>query len=134
MLRIIFVFSIFFLIFLVVLKQLPLLIKISKPLYRCLTLTDVIFYYYDNVYLDLLNTNFESTEAIEVSYEGYTILFKNIYEAGTELEKLITEALSYYDELGWIVDMDDDLKYGKKKLIEICHEIRMLRWKKQCGL
>ena len=134
MLRYIFVFFIFFLIFLVVFKLLPLLIKIAVPLYRYMLISDVVIHLYHTVYLDLINTNFESVEAIEVSYGGYTILFRNIYDAGTELEKLITKALSYYDELEWIVDLDDDLKYEKKRLVEICHEIRMLRWKKEHGL
>jgi len=39
--------------------------------------------------------------------------------------------LEYYDKLGWIAVVDDTLKNKKDEVIQICFEVRTLRWKKQ---
>lgn len=57
--------------------------------------------------------------------------FGNVNEASIELEKLAKEALEYYDKLGWIAMTDNYFQVQKDKLINICYELRKLRWENQ---
>ena len=41
------------------------------------------------------------------------------------------EALEYYDKLGWIAMTDNYFQVQKDKLINICYELRKLRWENQ---
>lgn len=68
---------------------------------------------------------------IKISYGKCKLKFGNVNEASIELEKLAKEALEYYDKLGWIAMTDNYFQVQKDKLINICYELRKLRWENQ---
>ncbi|MEE1379775.1 MAG: hypothetical protein U0K52_05060 [Clostridia bacterium] len=68
---------------------------------------------------------------IKISYGKCKSKFGNVNEASIELEKLAKEALEYYDKLGWIAMIDNYFQVQKDKLINICYELRKLRWENQ---
>lgn len=121
---IIFIVSIIFLIAFII-------IKIVLPMWRFMVRADAVIELY-KIFETILEQDFSSKEEkIEISYGKYKIEFANTNEASIEFEKIVNEALEYYDKLGWIAIADDSFKVQKNKLINICSEVRTLRWKKQ---
>ena len=57
--------------------------------------------------------------------------FSNANEANIQLEKIFSEALEYYDKLGWLTVVNWEFKSQKSELIQIYSEIRTSIWEKQ---
>ena len=108
-----------------------IIIKIAVPIWRFMVRADAVIKLYD-LFKEILKMDFSIKEKIEVSYGKYKLKFSNTNEASIEFEKLVNEALEYYDKLGWIaIVVDDTVKVQKDELLEICSEVRTLRWQKQ---
>lgn len=107
-----------------------IIIKIAVPMWRFMVRADAIIMLY-GLFKEILKMDFSKKEKIEVSYGKYKLKFANTNEASIEFEKLVNEALEYYDKLGWIAIVDDTFKVQKDELIRICSEVRTLRWQKQ---
>ena len=108
-----------------------IIIKIAVPIWRFMVRADAVIKLYD-LFKEILKMDFSIKEKIEVSYGKYKLKFSNTNEASIEFEKLVNEALEYYDKLGWIaIVVDDTVKLQKDELIGICSEVRTLRWQKQ---
>ena len=107
-----------------------IIIKIAVPMWRFMVRADAVIKLYD-FFKEILKMDFSIKEKIEVSYGKYKLKFANTNEASIEFEKLVNEALEYYDKLGWIAIVDDTFKVQKDELIRICSEVRTLRWQKQ---
>ncbi len=126
MLQQFFAFFIGFIIFLIAF----IIIKIAVPMWRFMVRADAVIKLY-GLFKEILRVEFSKEEKIKVSYGKYTLKFANTNEASIEFEKLVHEALEYYDKLGWIAVVDTTCKAQKDELIHICSEVRMLRWEKQ---
>lgn len=126
MLQQFFAFFIAFIIFLIAF----IIIKIAVPMWRFMERADAVIKLY-GLFKEVLRMEFSKEEKIEVSYRKYKLKFANTNEASIEFEKLVHEALEYYDKLGWIAVVDDTFKTQRDELIQICSEVRTLRWKKQ---
>lgn len=107
-----------------------IIIKIAVPMWRFMVRADAVIMLY-GLFKEILKMDFSKKEKIEVSYGKYKLKFANTNEASIEFEKLVNEALEYYDKLGWIAFVDDTFKVQKDELIRICSEVRTLRWQKQ---
>lgn len=107
-----------------------IIIKIAVPMWRFMVRADSVIKLY-GLFKEILKMDFSKKEEIEVSYGKYKLKFANTNEASIEFEKLVNEALEYYDKLGWIAIVDDTFKSQKDELIRICSEVRTLRWQKQ---
>lgn len=107
-----------------------IIIKIAVPMWRFMVRADSVIKLY-GLFKEILKMDFSKKEEIEVSYGKYKLKFANTNEASIEFEKLVNEALEYYDKLGWIAIVDDTFKAQKDELIRICSEVRTLRWQKQ---
>lgn len=107
-----------------------IIIKIAVPMWRFMVRADAVIKLY-GLFKEILKMDFSKKEEIEVSYGKYKLKFANTNEASIEFEKLVNEALEYYDKLGWIAIVDDTFKVQKDELIRICSEVRTLRWQKQ---
>ncbi len=107
-----------------------IIIKIAVPMWRFMVRADAVIKLY-GLFKEILKMDFSKKEKIEVSYGKYKLKFANTNEASIEFEKLVNEALEYYDKLGWIAIVDDTFKVQKDELIRICSEVRTLRWQKQ---
>lgn len=106
-----------------------IIIKIALPMYRFMLNAETTIHLYDNVFKIILRIDFSKVENVKVTYGKYKFEFSNTNEASIEFEKMIKEALDCYDKLGDIGVMDDELKAKKDRLIEICSEVRTMRWK-----
>lgn len=107
-----------------------IIIKIAVPMWRFMVRAGAVIKLY-GLFKELLKMDFSKEEKIEIAYGKYKLKFANTNEASIEFEKLVNEALKYYDKLGWIAIVDDALKGEKDELVRICHEVRTLRWQKQ---
>lgn len=107
-----------------------IIIKIVLPIWRFMIKADSVIQLYD-VLKKILQKDFSSEEKIKATYGKYKFEFSNTNEASIEFEKMVDEALEYYDKLGWIAIADSSFKNQKDKLIDIKSEVRTLRWKKQ---
>ena len=102
-----------------------IIIKIAVPIWRFMVRADAVIKLYD-LFKEILKMDFSIKEKIEVSYGKYKLKFSNTNEASIEFEKLVNEALEYYDKLGWIaIVVDDTVKVQKDELIGICSEVSM---------
>lgn len=127
MLQQFFALFITFIIFVIV----SIIIKMGIPIWRFMSRADAVIELYA-VMKEVLKIDFSKVEKIEVSYGKYKLNFSNTNEASIEFEKIVDDALEYYDKLGWIANLNNyTLEVKKEKLIRICSEVRMLRWKKQ---
>ena len=108
-----------------------IIIKIAVPMWRFMVRADAVIKLYDLYFKEILKMDISIKEKIEVSYGKYKLKFSNTNEASIEFEKVVNEALEYYDKLGWIAIVDDTVKVQKDELIGICSEVRTLRWQKQ---
>jgi len=108
-----------------------IIINLAIPIWRFIVRADSVIQLY-GLFKDKFSTDFSKEEKIiEISYGKYTLSFANTDEASIEFEKLANDALEYYDKLGWIADVDDTFKTEKDELIQICNDVRMLRWNNQ---
>ena len=90
-----------------------IIIKIAVPIWRFMVRADAVIKLYD-LFKEILKMDFSIKEKIEVSYGKYKLKFSNTNEASIEFEKLVNEALEYYDKLGWIaIVVDDTVKVQK---------------------
>lgn len=119
------IFATLFIIFLISLS------KIAIPMWRFLIRADSAIQLYDLFKKEVLERDFQTKSPIILSYGKYTLIFSNTNEASIEIERILNDALSYYDKLGLIAVVVDDFKVQKDELIRICYEIWTLRWKKQ---
>ena len=122
-------FFAFFIVFIISLIAF-VIIKIAVPMWRFMVRADAVIKLYV-LFKEILRMDFSKEEKIEVSYGKYKLKFANTNEASIEFEKLVHEALEYYDKLGWIAVVDDTFKAQKDELIRICSDVRTLRWEKQ---
>ena len=122
-------FFAFFIVFIISLIAF-VIIKIAVPMWRFMVRADAVIKLYV-LFKEVLRMDFSKEEKIEVSYGKYKLKFANTNEASIEFEKLVHEALEYYDKLGWIAVVDDTFKAQKDELIRICSDVRTLRWEKQ---
>ena len=107
-----------------------IIIKIALPMWRFMVRADAVIQLYDIFKKTFLQNDF-SEKLIQVSYGDYKIEFTNTHEASVEFEKLVNDALHYYEQLGWIAIADSSLNAQKTELINICSEVRTLRWQKE---
>ncbi len=108
-----------------------IIIKMGIPIWRFMSRADAVIELYA-IMKEVLKTDFSKEEKIEVSYGKYKLNYSNTNEASIEFEKIVDDALEYYDKLGWIATLNNyTLEVKKDELIYICSEVRMLRWKKQ---
>ena len=122
-------FLVFFITFIILLIAI-IIITIILPMWRFMERADTVIKLY-NFFKVLLKKDFSQEEKIHLTYGKYKMAFANTYEASIEFEKLIQEALEYYDKLGWIAAACSDFQVQKDELVNICYEIRKLRWKNQ---
>lgn len=118
-----------------------IIIKIALPMWRFMVRADaviILYACYNNMsstihLLEEIKSKFNvSNETLHVlSYGKYKLKFANNNEASIEFEKLVNEALEYYDKLGWIAEVDNTFKTQKDELIRICSEVRTMRWQNQ---
>lgn len=77
------------------------------------------------------NIKLPEDEAIEIAYKKYKLEFSDAREASIVFEEFINITLEYYE---YIVDVgikDEEVEEQKTKIIQICYELRKLRWLKQ---
>ena len=111
-----------------------LIVNVALPIWRFMIRADAVITSYSLV-KEILKKDFSKKDKIKLkcdtgSYK-YNIEFSNTNEASIEYEKIVQEAIEYYEKLGWIAIADNSFKEQQKKLIQICSEVRMMRWKKQ---
>ena len=112
-------FLVFFITFIILLIAI-IIITIILPMWRFMESADNVIHLFS--LLKIL---------LKISYGKCKLKFGNVNEASIELEKLAKEALEYYDKLGWIAMTDNYFQVQKDKLINICYELRKLRWENQ---
>lgn len=111
-----------------------LIVKVVLPMWRFMIRADAVIELY-SLFKELLKKDFSKEDKIKLTYGNgshkYELEFSNTSEASIEFEKIVQEALEYYDKLGWIAIADNSFKVQQKKLIQICSEVRTMRWQKQ---
>lgn len=111
-----------------------LIVKIALPMWRFMIRADAVIELY-SLFKELLKKDFSKENKIELTYGNgshkYKLEFSNTSEASIEFEKIVQEALEYYDKLGWIAIVDNSFQVQQKELLQICSEVRMMRWQKQ---
>ncbi len=110
-------------------------VQVALPIWRFMIRADAVINLYP-LFKKLLNKDFsKEIEIVELTYSigshKCKLEFSNKYEASIEFEKIVQEALEYYDKLGWIAIVDDSFKVQQKELLQICYEVRTMRWQKQ---
>lgn len=121
---------ILFLIILFVLLIFLVIVKIAIPMYRFMLSADAVIGLYP-LFKVLLKMDFSRQEKVSVKYDKYNLEFSTPEEASIEYEKMINKSLEYYDKLGAIFDYEPNLKSKKNELLQICSEVRTMRWEKQ---
>lgn len=77
------------------------------------------------------NIKLPEDEEIEIAYKKYKLEFSDASAASIVFEQFIDITLEYYE---YIVDVgieNEEVEEQKTKIIQICYEIRKLRWLKQ---
>ena len=77
---------------------------------------------------NILNDNFQCKKQTEIQLGVYTIRYSSTLEAYEELERVFTDALSYYDKLGFVASKDRSFDEQRDKLECI---LRKIQWNKQ---
>ena len=110
------------------------LVKVALPMWRFMSRVDAVINLY-SLFKELLKEDFSEENKIRLTYDNgnhkYKLEFSNTNEASIEFEKIVQEALEYYDKLGWIAIVDNSFEVQQKELLQICFEVRMMRWQKQ---
>lgn len=111
-----------------------LIVKVALPMWRFMIRADAVIELY-SLFKELLQKDFAKESKIELTYGNgshkYKLEFSNTREASLEYEKIVQEALEYYDKLGWIAIVDNSFKAQQQELLRICSEVRMMRWQKK---
>ena len=107
-----------------------IIIKLAISMWRFMIMADAVIQLY-GIFKEILKMDFSKKEEIEIPYGKYTMKFSNTNEASIEFEKLVNEALEYYDKLGWIAIVIDAFKVQKDVLVRIHSEVITIRWQKQ---
>ena len=109
-------------------------VKVALSMWRFMIRADAVINLY-SLFKEILKKDFSKENKIELTYVSkshlYKLEFSNTNEASIEFEKIVQEALEYYDELRWIAIIDNSFKIKQKELLQICSEVRMMRWRKQ---
>ena len=103
------------------------LLKIVIPMWNFMLRADLAISLYDML-KNLLNDNFQCKKQTEIQLGVYTIRYSNTLEAYEELERVFTDALSYYDKLGFVASKDRSFDEQRDKLECI---LRKIQWNKQ---
>lgn len=123
-------FLVFFITFIILLIAI-IIITIILPMWRFMESADNVIHLFSLLKILLKFDDLPQKGKIKISYGKCKLKFGNVNEASIELEKLAKEALEYYDKLGWIAMTDNYFQVQKDKLINICYELRKLRWENQ---
>ena len=123
-------FLVFFITFIILLIAI-IIITIILPMWRFMESADNVIHLFSLLKILLKFDDLPQKVEIKISYGKCKLKFGNVNEASIELEKLAKEALEYYDKLGWIAMTDNYFQVQKDKLINICYELRKLRWENQ---
>ena len=123
-------FLVFFITFIILLIAI-IIITIILPMWRFMESADNVIHLFSLLKILLKFDDLPQKGEIKISDGKCKLKFGNVNEASIELEKLAKEALEYYDKLGWIAMTDNYFQVQKDKLINICYELRKLRWENQ---
>ena len=108
--------------------------KVALPMWRFIIRANAVIELYP-FFKKILKRDFSKENKIRLIYNNgicmYILEFSNTCEASFEFEKIVKEALEYYDKLGAITFVDNSFKVLKEQLIQICSEVRIMRWQKQ---
>ena len=87
------------------------------------------------MFKELLQKDFAKESKINLKCRNgsytFELEFSNTLESSLEYEKIIQEALEYYDKLRWIAIVDNSFEAQQRELLKICSEVRLMRWQKQ---
>ena len=117
----------FFALILILIVVIFVLLKIVIPMWNFMLRADLAISLYDML-KNLLNDNFQCKKQTEIQLGVYTIRYSNTLEAYEELERVFTDALSYYDKLGFVASKDRSFDEQRDKLECI---LRKIKWNKQ---
>ena len=117
----------FFAIILILVIVIFVLLKIVIPMWNFMLRADLAISLYDML-KNLLNDNFQCKKQTEIQLGVYTIRYSNTLEAYEELERVFTDALSYYDKLGFVASKGRSFDEQRDKLECI---LRKIQWNKQ---
>lgn len=123
-------FLVFFITFIILLIAI-IIITIILPMWRFMESADNVIHLFSLLKILLKFDDLPQKREIKISYGKCKLKFGNVNEASIELKKLAKDALEYYDKLGWIAMTDNYFQVQKDKLINICYELRKLRWENQ---
>ena len=112
-------FLVFFITFIILLIAI-IIITIALPMWRFMESADNVIHLFSLLKILLKFDDLPQKGEIKISYGKCKLKFGNV-----------NEALEYYDKLGWIAMTDNDFQVQKDKLINICYELRKLRWENQ---
>ena len=113
----------FFAIILILVIVIFVLLKIVIPMWNFMLRADLAISLYDML-KNLLNDNFQCKKQTEIQLGVYTIRYSNTLEAYEELERVFTDALSYYDKLGFVASKDRSFDEQRDKLECILRKIQ----------
>ena len=117
----------FFALILILIVVIFVLLKIVIPMWNFMLRADLAISLYDML-KNILNDNFQCKKQTEIQLGVYTIRYSNTLEAYEELERVFTDALSYYDKLGFVASKDRSFDEQRDKLECI---LRKIQWNKQ---
>ena len=117
----------FFAIILILAIVIFVFLKIVIPMWNFMLRADLAISLYDML-KNILNDNFQCKKQTEIQLGVYTIRYSSTLEAYEELERVFTDALSYYDKLGFVASKDKSFDEQRDKLECI---LRKIKWKKQ---
>lgn len=117
----------FFALILILIVVIFVLLKIVIPMWNFMLRADLAISLYDML-KNILNEKFQCKKQTEIQLGVYTIRYSNTLEAYEELERVFTDALSYYDKLGFVASKDRSFDEQRDKLECI---LRKIQWKKQ---
>ena len=123
-------FEIFAVLIIPVSIVIAVIIKMIVPVCRFIERAENAIELYD-IFEKFIKNGFSIKEKVKVQCGKYSIEAADDKEAIMEFEKIINDALKYYDKLGSSTIATDYLETWKDKLIRICNEVRCLKWQKQ---
>ena len=105
--------------------------KYEIPIRRFLDRTQIVEELYETMMKEVLKVDVSYPIPIQIVYDDVQLVFSNTAEASVEFEKVIKEALELHEKLVQLANLSDELMEEKEILIDICHQVRMLRWQMQ---
>ena len=95
------------------------LVKVALPMWRFMSRVDAVINLY-SLFKELLKEDFSEENKIRLTYDNgnhkYKLEFSNTNEASIEFEKIVQEALEYYEKLGRIATIDNYFKAKQEEL------------------